>query len=82
MVRKRLSPMTRVLLLLVRAYKVVLSPLLPSACRFYPTCSDYAAEALSRHGVLRGVYLTARRLSRCHPWGTCGCDPVPKEWGA
>ncbi len=60
-----------------RAYKVTLSPWIGRQCRFLPTCSDYAAEALITHGPLRGGYLTARRLCRCHPFGGSGLDPVP-----
>jgi uncharacterized protein len=62
---------------LIRTYQWVLSPLLPKSCRFLPTCSDYAVEALQRHGIARGGWLVARRLSRCHPWGGSGYDPVP-----
>lgn len=61
----------------VRAYQVIVSPLLPRACRFYPSCSEYAAEALERHGACRGSWLAARRLVRCGPWHPGGCDPVP-----
>ena len=63
----------------VRAYQWFISPLLPPSCRYEPTCSAYAVEALQRHGLIRGAYLTARRLLRCHPWGGCGYDPVPHE---
>jgi putative membrane protein insertion efficiency factor len=69
--------MTSVALLIIRVYQVLISPLLPSCCRFAPTCSQYAAEALSRHGVWRGLGLTLRRLCRCHPWHSGGWDPVP-----
>ena len=61
----------------VRAYQVGVSPLLPRACRFYPSCSEYAAQALARHGACRGCWLAARRLVRCGPWHPGGCDPVP-----
>ena len=61
----------------VRAYQWFISPLLPPSCRFEPTCSAYAITAFERHGLLRGGYLTARRLLRCHPWGGRGYDPVP-----
>jgi putative membrane protein insertion efficiency factor len=67
----------RVLILLVRAYRLLLSPRLGSSCRFEPTCSAYALEALQRHGALSGSYLAAARLLRCHPWCAGGCDPVP-----
>ncbi|HEX5181143.1 MAG TPA: membrane protein insertion efficiency factor YidD [Gemmatimonadaceae bacterium] len=66
-----------VLIFLVRGYQVALSPLLPSACRFMPSCSAYAVEALERHGALRGGWLTIRRLARCHPFCVGGYDPVP-----
>ncbi len=61
----------------LRLYKFVLSPLLPAACRYQPTCSDYAREAVERHGALRGTILAARRLARCHPLREGGYDPVP-----
>jgi hypothetical protein len=67
----------RVLIALVKAYRLVLSPWLGNACRFEPTCSVYAIEALDRHGALAGSYLAGRRLLRCHPWCNGGCDPVP-----
>jgi putative membrane protein insertion efficiency factor len=65
------------LLGLIRLYQLTLSPWLGTQCRYEPTCSRYAAEALERHGVVRGVWLAARRLGRCHPWGRSGYDPVP-----
>jgi putative membrane protein insertion efficiency factor len=61
----------------VRAYQVGVRPLLPRACRFYPSCSEYAAEALARHGACRGCWLAMRRLVRCGPWHPGGYDPVP-----
>jgi putative membrane protein insertion efficiency factor len=61
----------------IRLYQWTLSPLLPRACRFAPSCSEYAAEAILTHGPLRGVRLGLRRLGRCHPWGGHGYDPVP-----
>jgi putative membrane protein insertion efficiency factor len=61
---------------LLRAYKTFLSPLLPSACRFYPTCSEYMREAVERYGAARGVWLGLRRLLRCHPFHEGGFDPV------
>ena len=71
------SPVARVLLLLVRAYRRGLSPLLPPRCRFAPTCSVYAVEALQTHGAARGTWLTLRRLARCQPFHPGGHDPVP-----
>jgi putative membrane protein insertion efficiency factor len=61
----------------IHAYRYAVSPLLPPSCRFYPSCSEYALEALGRHGVLRGGWLAARRLCRCHPWNPGGIDLVP-----
>jgi putative membrane protein insertion efficiency factor len=69
--------MTSALIALVRLYKRLVSPLLPAACRFYPTCSAYAEEALRRHGALKGAVLAVRRLLRCHPFNPGGIDPVP-----
>jgi len=62
----------------LRAYKLTLSPLIGRQCRFLPTCSEYAAQALILHGPARGSWLAARRLCRCHPWGSAGYDPVPR----
>lgn len=62
---------------LLAAYKRFVSPLLPPACRFHPTCSEYAREAILRYGLLKGAWLTTRRLSRCHPFHPGGLDPVP-----
>ena len=64
-------------MLLVRAYQVAISPALPPSCRFTPSCSQYALEALERHGALKGSWLAARRLARCHPFHPGGVDPVP-----
>ncbi|MHB1096119.1 MAG: membrane protein insertion efficiency factor YidD [Gemmatimonadaceae bacterium] len=69
--------MKLVLVLLVRGYQVALSPLLPSSCRYYPTCSHYAIEALEKHGALRGGWLALKRIGRCHPFRPGGFDPVP-----
>lgn len=67
----------RVLIGLVRFYQGAVSPHFPPACRYTPTCSSYAIEALRRHGALRGSWLALKRLLRCHPWGGSGYDPVP-----
>lgn len=66
-----------VLVLLVRGYQVSLSPMLPASCRYFPSCSAYAVEALERHGAVRGSLLAARRILRCHPFAAGGYDPVP-----
>lgn len=63
----------------VRGYKLWISPLLPAACRYTPTCSAYMIEAIEAHGALRGVWLGSRRICRCHPWGGHGWDPVPAK---
>ncbi len=70
--------MSRLLILLVRFYQYCISPFLGSNCRFTPTCSQYAIEALSRHGFFKGLWLTIRRVGRCHPYNEGGYDPVPK----
>lgn len=67
------------LIQLVRLYRLTLSPWLGRNCRFQPTCSQYAVEALERHGALRGTRLAAIRIARCHPWGGSGYDPVPGD---
>jgi hypothetical protein len=72
-----MSPAAVALRGVVRLYQLTLSPLLPRACRFEPSCSRYAMEALARHGALRGGVLALKRLGRCHPWGGMGYDPVP-----
>ncbi len=69
--------MQRGLIGLVQAYRLLLSPALGSSCRFEPTCSRYAEQALSQHGAAAGSYLAARRILRCQPWCKGGCDPVP-----
>jgi putative membrane protein insertion efficiency factor len=65
------------LVLLIRFYQLCISPLLGPSCRFTPTCSEYARQAILKHGPIRGLYLAIRRLLRCHPWGGSGYDPVP-----
>jgi uncharacterized protein len=71
------NAMQTVLIALLRFYKLAVSPFLGSRCRFYPSCSDYAREAIQYHGAARGTYLAARRLCRCHPFCAGGFDPVP-----
>jgi putative membrane protein insertion efficiency factor len=71
------TPAARLLALPVRLYRAALSPWVGWSCRFQPTCSAYALEALERHGALRGGWLTLRRIGRCHPLGGSGFDPVP-----
>ena len=63
---------------LIRAYQLLISPVLPGVCRFHPTCSEYARQAVGRLGVLRGGWLAIRRIGRCHPWSESGYDPVPE----
>jgi uncharacterized protein len=74
-----MSPLAHGARLLVRTYQLVISPLLGPSCRYLPTCSEYAMEALAKHGAVRGGWLTVRRLARCHPWGGSGYDPVPDD---
>lgn len=74
--------MNKLLIWLLRGYQLLLSPMLGPRCRFYPSCSNYAIEALRVHGAARGSLLTARRLGRCHPWHPGGLDPVPAPDGA
>lgn len=69
--------MARILLWLLTVYRLAISPFLGRNCRFFPTCSDYATEALSRHGAARGLWLILKRITRCHPWNPGGFDPVP-----
>jgi uncharacterized protein len=67
---------------LIRAYQPIVSPWLGPRCRFYPSCSNYALEAIGEHGMLRGGWLTLRRIGRCHPWHPGGFDPVPHRHAA
>jgi uncharacterized protein len=69
--------MKTLLLLLVKAYQGIISPYLPNACRFTPTCSQYMIEAVTKYGAIRGGWMGLKRFSRCHPWGGSGVDPVP-----
>lgn len=72
-----MSPLAHILALPIRGYRLILSPWVGWGCRYQPTCSQYALDALARHGGLRGGWMAARRIARCHPWGGCGYDPVP-----
>lgn len=74
---KKIYWLRRCALIPVYAYQYLISPVLPPSCRYYPTCSAYAVEAVMAHGVLRGLCLTIYRLARCHPWAAGGFDPVP-----
>ncbi|MCX7606968.1 MAG: membrane protein insertion efficiency factor YidD [Bacteroidia bacterium] len=69
--------MRRLLIFLLRMYQAGISPFFPPTCRYTPTCSEYGIQALRKHGLWKGLWLTLRRLSRCHPWGGSGYDPVP-----
>ncbi|MGH2807953.1 MAG: membrane protein insertion efficiency factor YidD [Actinomycetota bacterium] len=74
-----MSPVARVLTGVIAAYRRWISPLFGPRCRFHPTCSAYAAEAISTHGAARGSWLALRRIARCHPWNPGGVDPVPQR---
>ena len=73
------GPVARLALRALRLYKLVLSPVFTGSCRYLPSCSDYAAEAIERHGAAAGISLGVRRLCRCHPFGGSGHDPVPES---
>jgi hypothetical protein len=75
----RISPIAASLIACVRLYQATLSAFIGGHCRFQPTCSQYAIDALRAHGAWHGVRLAARRIARCHPWGGCGYDPVPQH---
>ena len=67
----------RILWALVRGYQLCISPMMTARCRYVPTCSQYALEAINKYGAIKGLWLTIKRVARCHPWGGCGHDPVP-----
>lgn len=69
--------MKHVFVFLIRGYQLFLSPLFPASCRYYPTCSQYAIEAIEKHGAVKGLWLAAKRISRCHPFRAGGFDPIP-----
>ena len=71
------NPLTKLFIAIIRFYQLVISPILPSACRYTPSCSAYGIEALKKHGAIRGSVLTIKRIMRCNPWGGHGEDPVP-----
>lgn len=73
-----MSPLGMVLRGLIRAYQLLISPVLPPSCRFTPSCSAYAIEAIAKHGAVKGSVLAGRRICRCHPWNEGGYDPVPE----
>ena len=67
------------LILLIRGYQFIISPMLGSNCRFMPTCSEYATESLKEYGLIKGTFLTIKRIGKCHPWGDHGYDPIPRK---
>jgi len=71
--------MQTILIILIRTYQYLLSPFLASSCRYIPTCSQFAIDAIKEHGAIKGLFLTTKRLLCCHPWHTGGYDPVPKS---
>lgn len=75
--KARMNPAAFVISVPIRFYRLVISPMIASNCRFTPTCSTYAMEALSKHGAIKGTWLATRRIARCHPWGGSGIDNVP-----
>lgn len=72
-----MSPAAFILSLPIRAYRLIFSPWVGFNCRYQPTCSAYALEALQKHGAFKGGWIAAKRIARCNPWGSCGYDPVP-----
>jgi hypothetical protein len=77
MIKKIFQLLAMPLILLIKIYQLLISPLFPPSCRFTPTCSEYTLEALKKYGILKGGWLSFRRIIRCHPWGSSGYDPVP-----
>lgn len=76
-IMKKKSPVAILFIMLLRIYKLIISPWLPNACRFYPTCSVYAVDAVTKHGVIKGSFLAVKRVLRCNPFFEGGYDPVP-----
>lgn len=72
-----MSPLAHILALPIKGYRLIFSPWVGYNCRYQPTCSQYALEALEKHGAFRGGWMATRRIARCNPWGRCGYDPVP-----
>lgn len=70
--------MRRIMIFLIKLYQIILSPFVGQHCRFYPSCSAYSLEAVEKHGAMRGMWLSIKRISRCHPWHEGGIDPVPE----
>ena len=77
-----MTPAAAVLRFLIRVYQLAISPFFPAHCRYWPTCSAYAGQAVRKHGAIAGSWLAARRIARCHPWGGHGYDPVPETLDA
>jgi len=71
--------MQKILIFLIKGYRYIISPWLGNHCRFHPTCSEYAQIAITEHGTLRGLWLSTKRVLRCHPWSEGGVDPVPER---
>jgi putative membrane protein insertion efficiency factor len=71
------TPVSYLFIGLIKVYQYTISPMLPMGCRFQPSCSQYGVEAFKKHGLFKGLYLTGKRISKCHPWGAHGHDPVP-----
>ena len=71
--------MKKIIILIIKTYQITLSPLIGSNCRFHPTCSEYTIQAVKEHGVYRGLILGVKRISKCHPFGDKGYDPVPDK---
>lgn len=74
---KNINPIKVILIYLIKSYRYAISPLLGQKCRFYPSCSQYTLESLQKYGLVKGLYLSSKRLLKCHPWGQSGFDPVP-----